>query len=527
MLAPAWQLKEDEMDRQNAGDAPRRVQPRRGRRLGAAALGALASLAAIAPAAHAAPDDVRVVVAARPAAAPAAETAVRAAGGRVVRSLPIVHGVIAEVPAGALDDIRAVAGVRAVQPDRAFRLQGADSAEGTDAPGGVPLAQLRETMAADGSGAGVDVALIDSGITPVPALAASEKVVNGPDFSDDGADPQLRHLDAFGHGTHLAGIIAANGADEQGVAPASRLVNVKVANRDGSTSLSQLLAAIDWVVRNRSRGGLNIRVLNLSIGADADGSYRDDPLAFAVEQAWRHGIFVVTAAGNGGADTTSLDSPAVDPYVLAVGAADTLGTITRADDLIADFSSRGSAQRTPDVVAPGVGIVSLDVPGGFLDELFPQARVGDGGFRGSGTSQAAAAASGAAAVLIAQRPALNPDELKALLRASADPLPATDATLQGAGAIDVRAAASAPVPTDARQAGRPAGANGVWKGRSPLGAQLAVEQPRASRWSASRWSASRWSASRWSASRWSASRWSASRWSASRWSTAEWGDIAP
>src|SRR6185312_10536860 len=101
------------------------------------------------------------------------------------------------------------------------------------------------------------------------------------------------------------------------------------------------------------------------------------PLAFAVEQAWRHGIVVVTAAGNGGAATDGLDSPAYDPYVLAVGAADTAGTATPADDTVAPFSSAGDGMRNPDVVMPGVDIVSLRVPGGLLDQAFPAARIGD------------------------------------------------------------------------------------------------------------------------------------------------------
>lgn len=117
-------------------------------------------------------------------------------------------------------------------------------------------------------------------------------------------------------------------------------VVVKIADRAGATSLSRLLAAIDWVVRNRSRGDLNIRVLNLAIGAEALGSYTDDPVAFAVERAWQHGIVVVVAAGNGGHDSAALDSPAFDPYVVAVGAQDMLGTVTREDDVVADFSSR-------------------------------------------------------------------------------------------------------------------------------------------------------------------------------------------
>jgi len=491
----------------------------------AAALAAVAPLSATVPAAEGATPGTRVVVVSQPGSPRAAHDAVTAAGGRVLRRVQLVNGVVARVPVRALGTVRAARGVRVVHADRQFRLHSAEA----DSPAGFTLAQVRETMGLDAAtansgGEGVDVALIDSGITPVPGLDDPDKVVNGPDLSSDADEAALRHLDAFGHGTHLAGIIAADGSGLSGVAPGSRLVNVKVADREGGTSLSRLLAAMDWVVRNQSRKGLNIRVMNLAFGADALGDYRDDPLALAVEQAWRRGIVVVVAAGNGGSDSQSLDSPAYDPYVVAVGAQDALGTVSRDDDVVAEFSSRGSSERSPDVLAPGVGIVSLDVPGSHLDNLFPQARIGDGGFRGSGTSQSAAAASAAVALLLQARPELNPDEIKAVLRASADPLDGADGALQGEGAIDLRAASSEPVAPEAEQTWEQARGGGPWRGRGALGPELAVEHPNASRWSASRWSASRWSASRWSASRWSASRWSASRWSASRWSSDAWGD---
>ena len=298
---------------------------------------------------------------------------------------------------------------------------------------------------------------------------------------------EQRHLDALGHGTHLAGIIAA-------VAPQARIVNVKVADHEGNTSLGNLLAGIDWAARRGDRDGLDVRVLNLAFGAEADGSYRNDPLAYAVERAWDEGLAVVISAGNGGHDSDGLDSPAYDPYVIAVGAEDSGDTATLADDGIALFSSRGSATRGPDVVAPGVAILSTRVPGSLLDEAFPAARIGDG-FRGSGTSQSAAVVSGAAALLVGARPSLEPDQVKALLRATARPLPGTDTSLQGAGVIDVAAAARSPHPTSTSATRTPARRG--WR-RGELRDQYAVENPQrqplgqptagaANRWGANRW----------------------------------------
>ena len=501
--------------------AAQRVAPGVRWRIGAAVSLALAA-GATAPAAQASPDRVRVVVTGEPGSGHAAGAAVSEASGRVIRRLKIINGVVASVPARSVADIRRSAGVVAVHSDRAYKLHD-DEAGG--AAEGVSLAQIRAAVGVTDAhlGAGIDVALVDSGITPVPGMDDADKVVNGPDLSQDAGDETFRHLDAFGHGTHLAGLIAANGAGYRGVAPASRIVNVKVADRDGATSLSRLLGAIDWVVRNRSRGGLNIRVLNLAFGAETDGGYRDDPMAFAVEQAWQRGIVVVAAAGNSGAGSAALDSPAVDPYVVAVGAQDMLGTVSPDDDLVADFSSRGSAARSPDVLAPGVGLVSLRVPSSHLDELFPQARIGDTGFRGSGTSQSAAVTAGAIAVLLEQRPTLTPDAAKSALRASADPVAGADPTLQGTGVIDIDGAA-ATAATGVAQTWPKARGGGRWRGRGAIGVELAVEHPNATRWSATRWSATRWSATRWSATRWSATRWSATRWSATRWSAADWSD---
>jgi serine protease AprX len=179
------------------------------------------------------------------------------------------------------------------------------------------------------TGKGVTVALIDTGVSPVEGLDAAGKIINGPDLSLDGQAPNLRHLDGFGHGTHMAGIIAgrdsavpvagATGAKNfVGVAPDARVLNMKVATADGATDVSQVIAAIDWVVQHRNDNGMNVRVINVSYGTSSSQSYVLDPLAHAVENAWRAGVVVVAAAGNDGPGQV-LTMPAVDPYVIAVG----------------------------------------------------------------------------------------------------------------------------------------------------------------------------------------------------------------
>jgi serine protease AprX len=364
------------------------------------------------------------------------------------------------------------------------------------------------------TGAGVDIALIDSGVLGVPALDGPGKLVRGPDFSQDAWNRDLRGLDAFGHGSHMAGVIA--GADPasgyQGIAPGARIVSVKVAGADGVTSLVRVLMALDWVRRNRDGNGLHIRVLNLSFGVDARRSYVREPLAYAAEQLWNRGIAVVAAAGNQADGTGSLDLPASDPFLIAVAATDTNHTTDTADDTIADFSSR-DAVRPPDVAAPGTAVVSLRVPGSTLDTEFPAARVGESFFRGSGTSQAAAVVSGLAAQLLEARPDLTPNQLKALLKAGAVDL-AEDVSADGAGRVDLARSLALDTPSagDAAQPFQPAvmDLRVLW---SYLRDEASGTAPPVGTgengWSGRRWSGQTWSGRRWSGRRWSGGDWGA------------------
>jgi serine protease AprX len=375
---------------------------------------------------------------------------------------------------------------------------------------------IRSASGAEGSrltGAGVDVALIDSGVLGVSALDGPGKLVRGPDFSEDAYDLDLRGLDAFGHGSHMAGVIAGSDPETgyHGIAPGARLVSVKVAGADGITSLVRVLMALDWVRRNRTRAGLNIRVLNLSFGVDARRSYVREPLAYAAEQLWNRGVAVVASAGNQADGTGRLDLPAADPFLIAVGATDTQHTADTADDVVADFSSR-DAVRPPDVVAPGTAVVSLRVPGSTLDAEFPAARVGEGFFRGSGTSQATAVVSGLVALLLEARPDLTPNQVKALLRAGAVDLP-DDVSADGAGRVDLTRTLALDTPS-AAEAEQPFARavldlHSLWEDLrdESLGTAPGVGTGE-NGWTGRRWSGRSWSGRRWSGRRWSGSDWS-------------------
>src|SRR6202140_168725 len=199
---------------------------------------------------------------------------------------------------------------------------------------------------------------MDSGVAPRNGLKTPGKAVNGPDLSFESQVPSLRYLDTFGHGTHMAGIIAGRDSAVTsvssndtthflGMAPDAQIVNVKVADALGQTDVSQVLAAIDWVVQHQNDNGMNIGVLNLSYGTDSSHSYVLDPLAYAAEQAWLHGIRVVVAAGNKGKWSNGLENPAIDPYVIAVGAANTNNTTSVRYHFPAGFPSEGDATRNP------------------------------------------------------------------------------------------------------------------------------------------------------------------------------------
>ncbi len=408
----------------------------------------------------------------------------------------------------------------------------------------VSLTRVREEvlgkLATADAGAGIDIALIDTGVAPVAGLDLPGKLVHGPDLSLEGGSA-LAHVDTHGHGTFMAGIIAGDdGVDGGflGVAPGSRLVSLKVAGADGGTDVVQLIAAIDWVVEHRNDAGLDIRVLNLSVGVPSVTDHRHDPLAAAVERAWDAGIVVVAAAGNQGETETDLDSPALDPYVIAVGATES-ETGRDDDDIVPAWSARGDGVRNPDVVAPGRSLLSLRAPGSSSDVAHPEARVGDRFARASGTSEAAAVVTGSVAVLLAQRPDLTPDQVKALLMDTAVDLP-HPANVDGHGRIRVDRADRSPARGASQDHPRalvgvdspfalPHGTTwtgGSWSGGSWSGGSWSSDAWLNAEWSGGSWSGGSWSGGSWSGGSWSGGSWSGGSWSGGAWSGAAWSGAA-
>ena len=416
------------------------------------------------------------------------------------------------------------------------------------------------------TGKGVDVAVIDSGVAPVPDLDGPDKLYHGPDVSFEAQEPELAHLDTYGHGTHMAGIIAGRGANAVagryagdsanflGMAPDARIVSLKAADAAGATDITQVIAAVDWVVEHQNDNGLNIRVLNLSFGTDSRQLPKIDPLAHAVERAWKHGIVVVVSAGNAGFNMANggpgLTNPARDPYVISVGASDPRGTLAVSDDGLATFSSSGvpgaTGSKNPDLLAPGRSVASLRVPGSFLDDTFgATAQLGEDNFRGSGTSQAAAVISGGAALILQQRPTITPDQLKKLLTSTATALPAVKPEGQGKGVVSLAKALTTATPSTKQSydtatgagtleasRGTPHLSDGVElrgetdvTGAAVNTAALASQRLSGRMWSGGGWTGRMWSGGSWAGRMWSGQLWSGRMWSSSSWAGRMWSGV--
>ncbi|MGI9597195.1 MAG: S8 family serine peptidase, partial [Acidimicrobiales bacterium] len=335
-------------------------------------------------------------------------------------------------------------------------------------------------------GSGIDVALIDTGVSPVDGLDGADKVLHGPDLSMEAASPEVAYLDTYGHGTHLAGIIAGERDGHNGIAPGARIVSLKVAGHDGVTTVPQVIAAIDWVVEHRNSNGMNIRVLNLSLGQAGVDDHVGDALSAAVERAWDADIFVVVAAGNRGDSQGHLDSPAIDPYVMTVGGADSTNGLDEDWQPVTSWSSRGDDNRNPDLVAPGRSIASYRVPGSTADLAVPEARRSGDLFLGSGTSQSAAVVSGVAARMLDHFPNMNIDELKETLRRNTETALDFGERAIGTGVIDAEDAYEDPKSAQPQSHQRATG----------NGSGLAA--PTGATWSGGTWSGATWSGATWS-----------------------------
>jgi serine protease AprX len=409
-----------------------------------------------------------------------------ALGADITRHLSFIHSVALTLPARNLSKLAALPFVTHLSYDGIVKKYDAFTVASSGA--GAAYQQYNLT------GVGVGVAVLDSGIRSCQDLEDPAANLNRIRQQQDFV-PNSNYItdDQCGHGTHVSGIIAGDGAASTGsqythtfygIARRANLINARVLDENGQGSVSTVLAGLQWVIANKS--AFNVRVINLSLGHPVGESYTTDPLCQAVEAAWKAGIVVVCAAGNDGRENAvstngasnegwgtaygSIQSPANDPSVITVGATKSMDGV-RGDDCIATYSSRGPSRLDlvlkPDIIAPGNHVISLYSFGSSLYNW--NTASGDGlpissymnvtynmasptYFVLSGTSMAAPVVSGAAALMIQANPSLTPDIIKARLMASADkwldPSGNADPCTYGAGYLDIPAAlASTVTPT--------------------------------------------------------------------------------
>lgn len=401
-----------------------------------------------------------------------AAEAVRGVGGTVTDTLPIIEAVSATLPETALPVMRAQPGVRRVWRNLPVRaVGGKPGTSGSTLPDtAFPRVMGAPDLWAKGiTGKDITVAVVDTGAAiNIPGIAKNtagrsrvlayfDAIRNAP------IDPTRAPADAYGHGSHVSGIIGGSQltaiGQYAGLAPDAGLVIVRALGDSGVGSYVDVIRGIDWVVANQ--GKYNIRVLNLSLSAPPQSYYWDDPLNQAVMKAWQTGIVVVAAAGNTGPDPMTIGVPGNVPYVITVGAfTDHYTPDNPLDDYVPAFSAAGPTVEgfvKPDVVAPGGHNISTMLNSTELATVHAEYRVDSQHFMMSGTSMATAAVSGAVALLLQSAPGLSPDQVKYRLMRTADPAVDGGGALaysifqQGAGRVMVSDAANSADTTSANQ----------------------------------------------------------------------------
>jgi serine protease AprX len=467
------------------------------------------------------------------------QTLISTVGGHTLSSLPVVDGVLAQVPSSAALNLLTTLGL-VTSPDAPVAVDGlvgalpattppAAASTFPDSTGATKLASIGI------DGAGVGVAVLDTGIDPLPDFG--NRLLGGVDLSGAGNPLQ----DSYGHGTFVAGLIAGDGSSSGGAYPGeatdANLVSIKVAGATGVTDVAKVIQGIAWAINNRATYG--IKVLNMSLGEVPTGPTQLNPLDEAVEAAWQAGITVITSAGNSGPGQGTITAPGDDPDVVTVGALDDTALASGGAATVPSFSSEGPTSANgwlkPDVVAVGRSVVSLRAPGSAIDRSYPSAEVATANFVGSGTSFSAAITSGAAALVVQQNPSATPDQIKARLLATATPGPTGNPALEGHGDLDAYDAAAAPSVALNQQRllglalpavpGITIPLLSTWSVSSWNPANYSANVT-ASAWNASAWNASAWNASAWNASAWNASAWNASAWNASAWNASSWNASA-
>jgi serine protease AprX len=502
-----------------------RLAGREKRRIAVAGAAIVAALAgspmAGVPAASASSGET-VIVTATGLLSPAA--AVLGVGGALLTQFHLINGVEAVIPAVVEPVLAALPGIT-VTPDVSVSVQDTPESTGPHTPSDVFLGQTGSTRlaAAGDTGRGATVAVLDTGIDNLPDF--SGRLIGGVDLTGGGNPFQ----DSYGHGTFVAGLIAGNGASSggeySGEAPGANLVSIKVAGASGTTDLANLILGLQWAVDHKI--GYGIKVLNMSLGFQTAMSTVINPLDQAVQAVWGAGIAVVVSAGNSGPFNGTVLSPGDDPLVITVGALDDMATSSLTDDEMCDFSSAGPTFADgfvkPDLVTSGRSVVSLAAPGSTIYDQHPSARVGSANFVGSGTSFSSAITAGAAALVLADNPGLTPNQIKARLLGTTSPGPVGNPFVDGHGALNAYAAATAGPMNLSQSAPLLPTLPGITVQLSPTSA--------ANTWNPSLWSGTSWAPGpsddwTWQGLAWNGGDWNGWTWTGRAWNVGDWAGAA-
>jgi serine protease AprX len=476
-----------------------------------------------------------------------AAAAVGRAHGKTGRALSIVGGASASLTGAQILALASDSDVDYISSDPVVTatFNSTDAAALAASPGILEVGAPDAWRQFGVTGRGIGVAILDSGIAPHPDLAG--RIVAAVDFTNGQTNEALvAPADPGGHGTHVAGLVAgdgtASGGAYAGVAPGANLIDVRVISATGSTTVSTLIAGMQWVLAHRS--AYNIRVVNLSAGAPVTVRNTTDPLATAVEVLVFAGITVVVSAGNEGPRQSSITSPGSDPYVITVGGVDDNGTATTADDAFASWSSRGPTAidglAKPDLAAPGRKVVSLRSVGSTLDQEFPDRVVAGldplapAYFRLSGTSMAAPVVTGVVALMLERNPGLSPAQVKARLKSTAAPVAYGSPETTGSGLVSAVAAVAATDQT-ADAVAEPV-STGFASEMYPFlyGQPLSWRDPTFNggvdsngvSWTGVSWENVAWNAITWENLRWESFNWSAVSWQEVSWEGVTWEEVS-
>jgi serine protease AprX len=284
-------------------------------------------------------------------------------------------------------------------------------------------------------GQGVTIAVIDTGIAPHPDY--NNRVTGFKDW----VAGKTEHYDDQGHGTHVAGCAQGDGTMSagkfMGAAPEANLVGIKVLDKRGSGRLSDIIKGVDWAVDHKDE--LSIDIINMSLGGPTFTNYANDPVAQSVGKAVDAGIIAMVAGGNSGPKPSTIGTPGNHPKAFTVGALNDRGTVSREDDQVAFFSSRGPTAHDgltkPDILSPGVAITAANALGSALDAA-PVPHLGQSYITISGTSMATPVMAGVVASILSANPDLSPAQVKEIFMGTADKLEGADANSQGSGVVD-------------------------------------------------------------------------------------------